>query len=82
MKAVLRLTMLAGLLVAAPVRAEPPAHTCEVPAYLLTSESTLPKVEAAAKPGGKLDILVIGSRSSVIGVSDHSAAYPNPCRPI
>lgn len=77
MKAVLRLTMLAGLLVAAPVRAEPPAHTCEVPAYLLTTESTLPKVEAAAKPGGKLDILVIGSRSSVIGVSDHSAAYPN-----
>lgn len=77
MKAVLRLTMLACLLVAAPVRAEPPAQTCEVPAYLLTSESALPKVEAAAKPGGKLDILVVGSRSSVIGVSDHSAAYPN-----
>jgi hypothetical protein len=77
MKAVLRLTMLAGLLVAAPVRAEPPAQTCEVPAYLLTSESGLPKVEAAAKPGGKLDVLVVGSRSSVIGVSDHSAAYPN-----
>ncbi|MES2031886.1 MAG: SGNH/GDSL hydrolase family protein [Pseudomonadota bacterium] len=77
MKAVLRLTMLACLLVAVPVRAEPPAQTCEVPAYLLTSESPLPKVEAAAKPGEKLDILVIGSRSSVIGVSDHSAAYPS-----
>ncbi|WP_371425597.1 SGNH/GDSL hydrolase family protein [Tardiphaga sp.] len=77
MKAVLRLTMLACLLVAVPVRAEPPAQTCEVPAYLLTSESPLPKVEAAAIPGGKLDILVIGSRSSVIGVSDQSAAYPS-----
>jgi hypothetical protein len=81
MKAVLRLTMLAGLLAALsaplPAWADPPAQSCEVPAYLLTTESALPKVEAAAKPGGKLNILVIGSRSSTIGLSDHSAAYPN-----
>jgi hypothetical protein len=76
--AVLQLAVLhlAALLIAAPVRAEPAAQTCEVPAYLLTSESALPKVEAAVKPGAKLNILVIGSRSSVIGLSDHSAAYP------
>eukprot|EP01035_Chromulina_nebulosa_P034748 gene34748-46660_t len=75
MKAVLVLTVLAGLLAAAPVRADdPPA--CEVPAYLLTSESALGKVGAAVKPGGKLNILVVGSRSSVIGVSDTSSAYP------
>lgn len=73
------LTMLAGLLVAAPLRAQetvPAAPTCEVPAYLLTSESTLPKVASAAKPGGKLNILVIGSRSSVVGTADAATGYP------
>ncbi|MDB5617530.1 SGNH/GDSL hydrolase family protein [Tardiphaga sp.] len=71
------LTMLAGLLVTTPVRAEDAAvPVCEVPAYLLTSESRLPKVAGVVKPGGKLNILVIGSRSSVIGASDSSAAYP------
>jgi hypothetical protein len=73
------LTMLAGLLAAAPLRAQetvPAAPTCEVPAYLLTSESTLPKVASAVKPGGKLNILVIGSRSSVVGASDAAAGYP------
>ncbi len=78
------LTMLAGLLVAAPLRAEDSAAprppdappSCEVPAYLLTSESGLPKVASAVKPGGKLDILVVGSRSSVIGASDFASAYP------
>jgi hypothetical protein len=75
MKTIVVLTMLAGLLVVAPARADdPPA--CEVPAYLLTSDSALPRVAAAVKPGGKLNILVIGSRSSVIGVSDSSIAYP------
>ncbi|MDB5568442.1 MAG: hypothetical protein JWP84_5008, partial [Tardiphaga sp.] len=76
MKATLRLTMLAVLMAVAPARAEAPVQSCEVPAYLLTTESALPKVAAAVKPGGKLDILVIGSRSSMIGVSDSSAAYP------
>ncbi|MBC7578919.1 SGNH/GDSL hydrolase family protein [Tardiphaga sp.] len=74
--AILRLTMLVGLL-ATPAYAEIPVpQGCEVPAYLLTSESALPKVAEAVKPSGKLNVLVIGSRSSVIGVSDQSAAYP------
>lgn len=73
------LTMLAGLLVAAPLRAQetaPAVPTCDVPAYLLTSESPLPKVASAVKPGGKLNILVIGSRSSVVGAADAVAGYP------
>ena len=40
--------------------------SCDVPAYLLTSESPLPKVAEAVKSGHPLDILVIGSRSSTI----------------
>jgi len=69
--------VLVAVLLAGPAKADPPARSCEVPAYLLTTESKLPKVEAAAKPGGRLNILVIGSRSSVIGLSDRSAAYPS-----
>lgn len=72
-----RYTLLLLLLVAGPAQAEPPKQACEVPAYLLTSESSLPKVKAAVRPDGKLNILVIGSRSSVIGLSDHSAAFPS-----
>lgn len=74
MRGLVALVLLAGL--ALPVRAETPAPSCDVPGYLLTTESALPRVDAVAKPGGKLNILVIGSRSSVIGVSDSSAAYP------
>jgi hypothetical protein len=74
MRGLVALVLLAGL--ALPVRAETPASSCDVPGYLLTTESALPRVDAVAKPGGKLNILVIGSRSSVIGVSDSSAAYP------
>ena len=73
------LTMLAGLLAAAPLRAEeaaPAAQACDVPAYLLTSESGLPKVASAIKPGGRLNILVVGSRSSVVGATDAAAGYP------
>jgi hypothetical protein len=73
--AILALTLLAGLLTAAPARAEDTPHNCEVPAYLLTSESALPKVAAAVKSGRPLDILVVGSRSSTINTSDGSA-YP------
>jgi hypothetical protein len=72
-----RHALLLLLLMAGPAQAEPPKQACEVPAYLLTSESSLPKVKAAVKPDGKLNILVIGSRSSVIGLSDHSAAFPS-----
>jgi hypothetical protein len=73
--AFLGLAMLAGLLTAAPARAEDAPQSCEVPAYLLTSESTLPKVAEAVKNGRPLDILVVGSRSSTINTSDGSA-YP------
>ncbi len=51
------------------------AETCPVPASLLATESSLPKVSAAVKDGHPLDILVIGSRSSTIGGSQ-DGAYP------
>jgi hypothetical protein len=74
---ILGLTMLAGLLTAAPVpvRAEDAPQSCEVPAYLLTTESALPKVAEVVKSGRPLDILVLGSRSSTINTSEASA-YP------
>ena len=73
--AVLSLTLLAGLLAAAPARADDAAPACDVPAYLLTTESALPTVADALKTGHPLDILVVGSRSSTINTSDGSA-YP------
>src|SRR5712675_2717114 len=73
--AALALMLLAGLLTAAPARAEDAPASCEVPAHLLTSESSLPKVAEAVKSGHSLDILVVGSRSSTINTSDGSA-YP------
>jgi hypothetical protein len=73
--AVLALTMLAGFLIAAPVRAEDAPASCEVPDHLLASESALPKVAEAVKGGRPLDILVVGSRSSTINTSD-GTAYP------
>src|SRR6266403_2329246 len=72
---ILALMLLAGLLTAAPARVEDAPASCEVPAYLLTSESSLPKVAEAVKSGHSLDILVVGSRSSTINTSDGSA-YP------
>src|SRR5258707_2034531 len=73
--AALALMLLAGLLTAAPARAEDAPASCEVPAHLLTSESSLPKVAEAVKSGHSLDILVVGSRSSTINTSD-GTAYP------
>ena len=76
--ALLGLTLLAGCLTAGSARAEdvPAAPaTCEVPAYLLSSDSSLPKVADAVKSGKPLSILVIGSRSSTIASSEASA-YP------
>ena len=72
---ILGLTLLAGFLTVVPARAEPAPQSCEVPAYLLTTESPLPKVAEAVKAGRPLDILVVGSRSSTINTSDGSA-YP------
>jgi hypothetical protein len=77
---ILGLMMLAGLLTAAPARAEEPAVSCEVPDYLLTSESTLPKVAEAIKAGHSLDILVVGSRSSTINTTNASEASAYPGR--
>jgi hypothetical protein len=77
LRAVLGLTLLAGVLAAAPARAEDAPQSCgEVPAYLLTSDSALPKVAEAVKSGRTLDILVLGSRSSTITTSEASA-YPS-----
>src|SRR6266550_1675243 len=73
--AILAVMLLAGLLTAAPARAEDAPSSCEVPAYLLTTESALPKVAEAVKTGHSLDILVVGSRSSTINSSEASA-YP------
>jgi hypothetical protein len=85
--AIVGLTLLAGLCTAAAARAQdapkdtpkdssqPAAQSCEVPAYLLTSDSSLPKVADAVKNGHSLDILVVGSRSSTIPSSEASA-YP------
>src|SRR3954454_4266677 len=72
---ILGFALLAGLFTAGPARAEDAPQSCEVPAYLLTSESALPKVAEAVKSGHSLDILVVGSRSSTINTSDGSA-YP------
>jgi hypothetical protein len=67
--------VLAGCLTAGSARAEDAPPNCEVPAYLLSSESSLPKVAEAVKSGKPLNILVIGSRSSSIASSEASA-YP------
>lgn len=72
--AVLGLTLAAGLAVAGLARAED-APTCEVPAYLLTTDSTLSKVADAIKSAQPLNVLVVGSRSSTI-LSSEASAYP------
>jgi hypothetical protein len=69
------LALLAGLLTVVPARAEDAPQNCDVPDYLLTSESTLPKVADALKAGKALDIMVLGSRSSTIAAAEKSA-YP------
>src|ERR1700737_3754081 len=77
----LALMVLTGCLAVTPLYAEENPHvednpqSCEVPDYLLSTESALPKVADAVKQGRALNILVIGSRSSTIGTSEASA-YP------
>ena len=73
--AVLALSLLAGLAAAGLASAEDAPKTCEVPAYLLSTESLLPKVTEAVKNGRPLTILVVGSRSSTI-TSSADSAYP------
>ena len=72
---ILSLMMLAGLTAGAPLCAEDAAKNCDVPAYLLTSDSQLSRVASKAKAGGPLDILVVGSRSSTIPGAE-GEAYP------
>src|SRR5262245_26668007 len=71
----LGLTLLAGYLAAAPASAGDPEQVCDVPANLLSTESSLPKVADAVRSGQPLNLLVIGSRSSSIPSSEESA-YP------
>jgi hypothetical protein len=73
--AILGLTLLAGVLAGLPARAEDAPQSCGVPDYLLATESALPKVAAAVTNEHKLDILVVGSRSSTINTAEASA-YP------
>ncbi len=76
MRAALILSLLAWLLAGLPARAEEDVG-CAVPAYLLTTESELTKVAASIKTRKQLDILVIGSGSSLLAGTDGvSASYP------
>src|SRR5262245_60262166 len=67
--------LLAGLLAAPAARAEDAPPACEVPSYLLTSDSTLAKVTTAVKDGKALNVLVVGSRSST-SPAQEASAYP------
>ena len=68
------LACVTAVFAAQPLRAEDAPQSCDVPDNLLATESVLPKTADAIK-AGKLDILVVGSRSSTI-VSADSSAYP------
>ncbi|QDW36336.1 SGNH/GDSL hydrolase family protein [Bradyrhizobium sp. KBS0727] len=74
-RTLLGMTLLAGLAATGFARAEDAPQTCDVPAYLLTSENSLPRVAEAVKNGQPLTILVVGSRSSSIP-SAEASAYP------
>jgi hypothetical protein len=76
MKALVVAGLFTALLAAAPARAEDTSG-CTVPAYLLATESALPKVADAIKTRKRLDILVVGSGSSALPGSDGaSMSYP------
>ena len=83
-KGLLSLILLCGMLAALPARADDPAApaanptapaACEVPDYLLATESQLTRVGEAVKAGKPIEILVIGSRSTTIPSHDESS-YP------
>jgi hypothetical protein len=79
MRAAILSLILAGLLAGPVARAEDKRAedkpVCDVPAYLLTSESSLAKVAAAVKSSKPLNVLVVGSRSSTIP-SQEASAWP------
>jgi hypothetical protein len=72
MKAIAGLIALALLSSTVSARAEDasPPPGCEVPANLLTTDNTLKKVAEAVKTTGRLDIMVIGSRSATVVAAD------------
>lgn len=71
MKAIAGLIALALLWSTVPAGADDaPPPNCEVPAHLLASETTLKKVATAVKTEGRLDIMVIGSRSATVLAPD------------
>src|SRR3569833_3020370 len=77
----MRIARIAGMAVLAWLGVTPAtaddAHFCSVPAYLLSTDSTLPKVEAAFKARSPIRVLVIGSRSSTLSGPDGTASnYP------
>lgn len=85
MRAVLVALVAAGLLAAAPVRAQDAAKapqaeqkSCEVQADLLNhGDTSLDKVQAAVRERKKLEVMVVGSGSSSIASPDGaSVAYP------
>jgi len=70
--------LLAGILsagaIAWPAMAAP---ECDVPAYLLTTESRLDKVAAAVERERRLNVLVVGTGSSSLpGAGEAAKAYP------
>ncbi|EAQ36991.1 hypothetical protein NB311A_07573 [Nitrobacter sp. Nb-311A] len=69
------LIALAASSAAVSARADDRPRSCDVSAYLLTSDSPLPRVASAVKAGGPLNILVVGGRSSTISGAE-SEAYP------
>jgi hypothetical protein len=78
-KVLLSLILLCGGLAAPAARAGDAAPAapaaCELPSYLLTSESQLPRVTDVVKAGKPLEILVVGSGSTRIPASEDSS-YP------
>lgn len=78
-KGLLSLILLCGYLTAPSARADDAAPAvpaaCEVPPYLLATESQLHKVADAVTSGKPLEILVVGSRSTTIPSSEDSS-YP------
>ena len=78
--------LLAVLLAASPVSAQtdpvpappaPEADPCEVPAYILFGEAKLDHVKKAVEEHKKLNILVLGSGSSVLpGTDGANKSYP------
>lgn len=78
-KVLLSLILLCGSLAAPSARADdavPAAPAaCELPPYLLATDSKLHKVAETVKSGKPLEILVIGSRSTTIPASEDSS-YP------